>query len=235
MNVFISHSHKDKETVRMIAADLRAQDIQVWIDDDMIAPGEVWADKLSKAIDESDAVIIILSRSTALSKWQTSEIAFAVSAQRRDVTKRVIPVLIDHDAEIPFFLRDRVYCDLSTDENYAGNFIQLLEALRRPIERVDIKRIEASKIEAIQTQREFLTKEIEAQSQKRYYVMSTLLASLVSIIVASLSLLAAVVKIIEWDFVMGFLSGILGAILSLIVFSFLKKKSRDKEVSDAKR
>lgn len=235
MNVFISHSHKDKDIVHRLAHHFEAQGIHVWLDENMIAPGQVWADKLSSAMAESDAIIIVLSKNTAQSKWQSSEIAFAVSAQLSDTNKRLIPVVIDSNVEIPFFLRDRVYSDLSSDEKYLQNFPQLLNVLQSPAEHINLKRVEKTKIEAINAERNILKKEIEAQIQIKSILTTTFLASLASIVVASMSLLAAFVKIVEWNFVIGFTAGIFGTILFAMVFLFVSRKSRHKEARDADR
>jgi hypothetical protein len=40
MDVFVSHSHRDKEIVRRLANDLKQLGLTVWIDEDFISHGE---------------------------------------------------------------------------------------------------------------------------------------------------------------------------------------------------
>lgn len=134
MNVFISHSHKDKEIVRRLANDLRKYDLDIWLDEDFISPGDLWTDKINDSLDKSDVILVIMSHNTAESRYQTSEIAFAIASQRKNPAKRVIPVLIDKRAEVPFFLKDILYCDLSSKDKYEQNLESLVQTLLKPIE-----------------------------------------------------------------------------------------------------
>jgi len=184
MRVFVSYSHRDKEAARRIADDLRQRGISVLMDEDVVAPGEQWADKISDAFEESDAVIVLISRNTNESRFQTSEIAFAIARQRKAPSTRVIPVLIDREADLPFFLRDVLYCNLASEEQYESNFDSLVQALTRPQSEPDLSESDRRRIEAIKTERVMLARHEAALAKRKALWMSTALGALASVMAA---------------------------------------------------
>ncbi len=240
MNVFISHSHKDKEVVRKIADDLKHQNLSVWLDEDLVAPGEPWAEKLSHAVAQSDAVIVVVSRNTGASQWQTSEIAFAIAAQKRDELKRVIPVLIDRGAEVPFFLKNLLYSDLSDEKAYKQNFPQLINALQKP-QSVTLRADEIDKlrIDSLKAERTLLTQEKEALSRKNTMWTTSVLGALASVIAATSTLLVGYLGNLNWghrtfDFIIGALAGVLASLTAVFASRFLYKRSSRSEGKDDK-
>ena len=240
MKVFLSYSHKDKEIVRKIADDLQREGVSVWFDENVIKPGESWAEKLSEAVAKADAVIVVISRNTAASQWQTSEIAFAISAQRQDASKRVIPVVIDKGVDLPFFLKTVLYCDLSDDSAYKRNFPQLIQALQysnatsSPVQNIDRFRIDSLKAE-----RYMLAKEMEIQVRKKIIWSTSILGALASVITASFALFVGYLGNIVWDhgtvnFVVGALAGVISSIIAIFAVRLLHKRATRSESNHAK-
>lgn len=240
MDVFISHSHRDKPIVREIAKRLRQEGIQPWLDEEFIQPGQSWTEGIHRAISNSDALIVVVSRATTESKWQTSEIALSIAQQRANPSKRVIPVVIDKDAELPFFLRDYRYCDLSDDEHLQRNFPQLLRALITPPEsRVLPLEIDRARLNELKLQRDFLIAETKMFERKRVVWTTTVLAGLFSVIGASAALLAyflsdtmlelGFVKVAD-PFAMGILFGVVSSLLASFAYHRLQRRSAQKEV-----
>ena len=64
MNVFISYSHRDKLIVRKIAERLRHEGVQPWLDEEIIKPGQSWTEGIHRAISNSDALVVVISRPT---------------------------------------------------------------------------------------------------------------------------------------------------------------------------
>ncbi len=90
MNVFISHSFADAKLAKRLADSLREADFQVW-DDTQILPGENWGESLSKALDESEAMIVLLTPNSVRSSNIAYEVGYALGKQ---VYKgRLIPVI----------------------------------------------------------------------------------------------------------------------------------------------
>lgn len=90
MNVFISHSFADTELAKRLADTLREADFQVW-DATQILPGENWAESLSKALDESDAMVVLLTPNSVRSSNIAYEVAYALGKQ--EYKGRLIPVV----------------------------------------------------------------------------------------------------------------------------------------------
>jgi hypothetical protein len=92
MKVFISHSHSDVKLARQVASTLRSEGFQVW-DDSQILPGENWGEGLSKALEESDAMVVLLTPSSVRSPYVSSEVGYALG--RQEYKGRLIPVIAD--------------------------------------------------------------------------------------------------------------------------------------------
>ena len=60
MQVFISHDTQDRKLARTIANKLRNDGFEVW-DDSQLLPGENWAEAMGKALEESDAMVVLLT------------------------------------------------------------------------------------------------------------------------------------------------------------------------------
>ena len=225
MRVFVSHSHDDKQIVRRIVQDLQRHGVEVWLDEDLILPGEQWTHKITEAFENSDAILVIMSRNTVKSQWQTSEIAFAVATQRTDPSKRIIPVLVDKQADVPFFLKDLVYCDLSSESEYENGFGLLLRVLTdQPKEMMDTEETDRKRIAAINVGKELLRYDVGILEQRKAVWMymlsgitSTVFAALFTFIVVSLPLRDFIVGLFKKEGY--FLAGsLLGIICSVVVF-----------------
>ncbi len=66
-NVFISYAREDTRIANMIYDDLKKAGVNPWLDTKKILPGQNWRTVTTKALRESDYVLIILS-SHSLSK-----------------------------------------------------------------------------------------------------------------------------------------------------------------------
>jgi hypothetical protein len=103
MNVFISYSGADEKWADRLRTALGQQDITVWNPASQIAPGENWGLKYGKALQNADAVVVLLSPDSVKSDWVRHEIEYAISSpQFRD---RLIPVVVRPTDDIPWILR----------------------------------------------------------------------------------------------------------------------------------
>jgi TIR domain len=98
MNVFISYAQADKTTAKRIAEGLKRQGLHVW-DDSQILPGHLWAEEISRALRESDAMVVLVTPNTADSRSVRSEIDYALS--RREFKNKLIPVIVGPPENIP--------------------------------------------------------------------------------------------------------------------------------------
>ncbi len=74
--VFISYSHKDSQYAHMLANHLKQHYVSVWIDD-RIEYGSKWTSEIEKGLNDSQAVIIIMSSNSEGSEWVQNELAYA--------------------------------------------------------------------------------------------------------------------------------------------------------------
>jgi len=233
MNIFISHNHRDKAFVRQLSSDLRKEGFSVWLDEDMISVGERWADKITEALENSDAILVVLSANSSSSEFQSSEIAYAISSQRKNPSTKLIPIILDKKAELPFFLKDVVYADFSTSENYRDRLEYLKKALTtpRPSES-NILVSDQRKIDAIKSEKEYLREESSRLENQTVVWSSTVLGVVASVISAITTLFVVTAASEKWFSVLfkewgGFISGLLaGVLVSLAAYAVSRQVQR---------
>ncbi|HXQ84506.1 MAG TPA: toll/interleukin-1 receptor domain-containing protein, partial [Xanthobacteraceae bacterium] len=110
--VFISHTGSDIEFVRRLAAALSSFSISAYFDEiEQLVPGESWIDKIASEIEKCDAVLFIISESWRSSNWIRNEVAIALAEKSQQRTKKMIPVLLSLEDDIPHLLRGITYAD----------------------------------------------------------------------------------------------------------------------------
>ena len=124
---FISHSTRDKPFVRKLAADLVANGVKVWLDEQQILVGDSIPEKIAQGLAESDFFLIVVSVNSVDSQWVKKELNSAIvkEIERRKVT--VLPVRVDN-AEMPATISDKLYADFS--RSYEEGFEKLLKSIR---------------------------------------------------------------------------------------------------------
>jgi len=127
MRVFISHSHHDKPAVDKIISRLKAEGHDVWVDSLKLRPGDNFQRKIQEGIESADAMIVVISKNSFRSQWVQHEFSAIALQQISKRERRIIPVRIDR-SDVPSYLADRVYLDLS--ENFESGLESLVEALR---------------------------------------------------------------------------------------------------------
>jgi hypothetical protein len=124
VQVFVSHSSKDKSIVDRIVSDLKNHGISVWYDKFEIKAGDNIVEKVNEGLRDSKYFLIILSPNAICSSWVTEEMSFAVLQQIALKDIFVIPVLIE-DCNIPPLLQHKRYVDFRN--SYDQGIQQLLE------------------------------------------------------------------------------------------------------------
>lgn len=128
MPVFISYSHKDKEFAHILATNLVKNRTNVWIDDWEVNAGESLIEKIQDALEESSALIVILSKSSVESVWCKKEHTAGIQRELEEKKTLVVPVLLE-DCKIPLFLRDKKYADFR--ENYDTGLADVVAAVSK--------------------------------------------------------------------------------------------------------
>jgi hypothetical protein len=124
---FLSHSSADKPFIRQLAADLTANGIDVWLDEQRIRVGDSIPEKIAQGLAESDYFLIGMSHNSRGSAWVQKELNNAMMAevQRRKV--HILPLKLD-DSAMPEILADKKYADFSS--SYKAGLEDLLTSLK---------------------------------------------------------------------------------------------------------
>ena len=112
--VFISHSSNDKDFVRKLKADLDAQNLDVWFDEQRLNPGDSIVQGVSEGLRDTDYFILVVSQNSLNSQWVQQEFNSAMMSELSGKGVIVLPIRID-DTPIPELLRDRIYADFRTE------------------------------------------------------------------------------------------------------------------------
>lgn len=94
--VFISHASHDKPIAEAIGKELRAQKVPAWVDARELTAGDQLEPEIQHALEESRAVVVVLSPRTKNSKWVKKELEYALELQEeRGLEYKVIAVMLD--------------------------------------------------------------------------------------------------------------------------------------------
>lgn len=121
--VFCSYRSTDKARVLDIARQLRANGIDVWIDEWEITPGDDFVASINQGLERCDIGLVFFSLASIDGQWQQAEIN-ALTVLAIEESRRVIPILLDPGVRIPPLLRPRSYVG-------AADLDRLLDAIRR--------------------------------------------------------------------------------------------------------
>lgn len=123
IKLFISHSSQDKDYANILYTDLKNAGCVPWLDEWDIVGGQSIPAEIEKGIDNSDFLLILLSKNSVASNWVRTEWESSIWDENKDKQIRVIPILIE-DCTIPRFLKAKKYIDFR--EGYAEAFRNLL-------------------------------------------------------------------------------------------------------------
>ncbi len=88
-HVFISYKHEEKAFADMLVHQLKTAGFDIWLDDERLRAGENWREAINFAIQDSFALIFIITPEAKLSEFVTYEWAYAQGAG-----VKVIPVML---------------------------------------------------------------------------------------------------------------------------------------------
>lgn len=117
-HLFLSHSSIDNPFVTKLANDLNKCEIDVWLDQWEIGPGDSLYDKLSNGIESSKFIALTLTQSFLESKWSSEELKQAIAREKNENVNIILPLLIEN-IKLPVFLQDRIYIPFA-DDYYRG-------------------------------------------------------------------------------------------------------------------
>jgi hypothetical protein len=128
LKVFLCHSSADKPKVRELYRSLRRRGLEPWLDVENLQPGHDWQFEIRKALDNSDAIIIFLSKNSVDKEgYVQREIKFALDRALEMPAGRIflIPARLE-DCELPYGLEKYQWVNLYEE----GGYEKLIKALK---------------------------------------------------------------------------------------------------------
>ena len=122
-DIFISHSSRDKDAALNLATTLNFCAVDVWLDDWELEVGQSLTDEISKAMDESQYIAILITENYNKTVWTKTEYKKALAREQKEQRTVMLPLIVG-EAEIPDFLEDKIYIDLRKD--YFAGIVSLV-------------------------------------------------------------------------------------------------------------
>lgn len=130
--VFVSYRYVDRLKVEQYVKRLKADQINLWFDQEFISIGDDWKMLISKAIAESEIFLLFLTESMIdLKGSQTDdEMGLALKKAKIDSSYKVLPVRINPRVPVPRKFRKYAAVDLSRGHRKERNYQRLLKLLK---------------------------------------------------------------------------------------------------------
>jgi formylglycine-generating enzyme required for sulfatase activity len=132
LHVFLCHASQDKPIVRALYDALKAEGwIGPWLDKAKIQPGQDWRMVIEQAVEESDMVIVCLSKHAVTKEgFVQKEIRYAydIALEKPEGIIFLVPLRLE-ECEVPRGLRSLQWVDYFGKDK-KNNYQDLLEAMR---------------------------------------------------------------------------------------------------------
>lgn len=120
--IFLSYAREDARDIAVrLRDDLTAAGHDAWLDLSEINAGASWSWDIEAAIEAADVVLVLLTTGSYV-----SEICRAEQQRALRKGKRVIPLMIQPDADRPLYLENLNYLDFTNPVRYKDTFQDLL-------------------------------------------------------------------------------------------------------------
>jgi len=116
--IFVSYSRSDGELVERVVDALRRDGFRVWLDVDMLGPGDVWTEQLTNVLQSAQFAMLFCSPNSPSRPWVRKEMNLLQTRLASPDPPLVLPVLLK-GGQAPFAWNDIQTIDLR-DENIDG-------------------------------------------------------------------------------------------------------------------
>ena len=99
MRVFLSHSHVDAPLAAKVSEALEERGLEVWNAERELLPGDNWAAEVARALEESEAMVVLLTPDAANSPYVRRDMLYALGA--KNYSHRLIPVVVGDRERLP--------------------------------------------------------------------------------------------------------------------------------------
>ena len=128
--LFLSHTGADKPFVRRLKADLLARGVEkVWVDEAEIDIGDSLTAKIDEGMKVCRYIGVVLSPRSINAPWVKKELDVAMNREIEGGQVVVLPLLYEK-AELPAFLKGKLYADFTDPKTYEDVLEKLLRRLR---------------------------------------------------------------------------------------------------------
>jgi hypothetical protein len=133
MQVFISHDFKDSKLAQRVADVLKDNGFDVW-DESQILPGDNWAKTIGNELENSDAMVVLLTPNSVKSPNILNEIGYALG--NKEYKGRLIPVIAadsEHPQpfEVPWILKKFPIIHIPSSEEEEEGLKQIIQTLKK--------------------------------------------------------------------------------------------------------
>lgn len=132
MKVFLNYSHADAELAARVTEALQQRGLQVWTPDRNLLPGDNWAAELGRALEESNAMVVLLTPRSPDPDMKRN-IGYALGA--KNYSNRLIPVVVGDPAQVradlvPWIVRRMRRIELDENERIEPQVQPIVDAIR---------------------------------------------------------------------------------------------------------
>lgn len=127
MQVFLSYAPADEEFAKALSSQLTRRGLSVWAADEEILPGDnIWL-RIGEALQNSKAMVVLVSPDSMRSEYVRHEIQFALG--NANYQGRLFPVRVRPTKDVPWILRK--FKTFDAKQSAARISSSIAEALRR--------------------------------------------------------------------------------------------------------
>ena len=123
MRVFLSYEAADRKIAENLALRLKELGFTVWYPDQDLFPGDNSALEIGKALQQSNAMVVLISPRSVKSSLVLRDIEFALGSLRYQ--NRLIPVIVKPSSHVPWILSTLQAIPLAKDISQTAERIAL--------------------------------------------------------------------------------------------------------------
>ena len=130
MKVFLSHAPKDDGLAHQLADRLTREGFAVWLAQDEVAPGDNWAKKIGKALDDAELMVLLLTHAALKSDSVRQNLDYALGTRKYE--GRLFSVIVGPtkkpSKDVPWILLRLPHCRVESAEQF-GEVVKEIQAL----------------------------------------------------------------------------------------------------------
>jgi len=135
LKVFLSHAHSDQRVVQELYSRLKKDGVDAWLDKEEIVGGQHFEREIRKAVQDSDVVVVCLSKEFNRAGFRQREVKWALDAAMNQPEGEIfiIPLRLE-ECDTLDSLSELHWVDYFEDNGYN----RLIRALRARADKIDV-------------------------------------------------------------------------------------------------